>query len=281
MSELLAEIRAAILLSRMPGIGAAAFLELMKRFSSPSLALEHRNSISEIAKPSISREKSSTESAIDQTIAALRAQEINGFYCTGDGYPQQLLDLTEPPPVLFSTSAVIPEKFAAVIGSRQPCAHAIEIARAIIPQLGAAGYSILSGGATGIDSVALEAALKNGLNAFAVLGCGLDICYPAKNRRLFNDLKNNGGLISELLCTAKPQKSFFPTRNRIIAGLADMVVLIQAHEKIGSLTTVRWAKKLNRRLLVKKAPDGNDLNWRGGEDLIKGGAENFNERLSL
>ncbi len=281
MSDLLAEIRAAILLSRKPGVGAAGFLDLMKRFASPLEALKKQNSLPELASTGQKREKSATEAAINKTLAAISAGEIHCFYCTGPGYPEQLLHLTEPPPVLFSSSSALPEKFAAVIGSRKPSDQAIRSTQKIIPQLGAAGYAILSGGAAGIDSVALETAWQKQIPAFAVLGCGLDICYPAANRRLFADIKNNGGLLSELLCSAKPLKSFFPTRNRIIAGLADVVVLIQAHEKSGSLTTVRWARKLNRRLLVRSAPDKNQPDWSGGEELIKNGAEYFSDELPL
>lgn len=281
MSELLAQIRAAILLSRKPGIGAATFLDLMKRFPTPLEALKKQTFASEMPIVNQKGEKSTTEKAINQTLAAISAGEIHCFYCTGPGYPRKLLDLTEPPPVLFSSSSTLPERFAAVIGSRKPSNHAIQSAQKIIPQLGAAGYAILSGGAVGIDSVALETALENQIPAFAVLGCGLDICYPAANRRLFADIKNNGGLLSELLCSAKPLKSFFPTRNRIIAGLAEIIILIQAHEKSGSLITVHWAKKLNRRILVKKAPLENDLNWQGGEKLVKCGTESFKEQLPL
>lgn len=281
MPENFAEIKAAIRLSRLPGVGAARFFQLLNEHSSPAKALAVLLDSKAVPNQAQSLTKAATIKEIDHTLALLKNREIFGFYCTGPDYPVQLLDLGEPPPVLFSTTAKLPSRFAAVVGSRHPDAQAIAAVPAIVEKLARAGFAILSGGATGIDSLAHQAALEVNAPTFSVFACGLDVVYPAENSRLFARIRQSGGLISELLCTARPHKSFFPTRNRIIAGLAEVVVVIQAAGRSGSLTTAGWARRLKRRLLIKSAPTSGDANWQGGEALIARGAEPFALDFSL
>ena len=281
MKRFSSELEAAILFSRLPGIGAAEFLRQIQKWHLPSQALNNYLAQRPTELSLQSQKKTLAEELLGKTLEKLSSGLIFGCYCGQKEYPVSMLDLSEPPPVLFSTCNDLPVKMAAVIGSRRPDAEAEESVAQIVRVLGAAGYAILSGGATGIDSLAHQNALEFGIPTYAVLGCGVDVVYPARNARLFEQIKKDGGLVSELLCGAKPRRSFFPTRNRLIAALAEIVVIIQAGESSGSLITARWAGKLGRRLLVKKKSLPADFRWHGSDMLINEGAESFKNNFGL
>ncbi|MDW8252203.1 MAG: DNA-processing protein DprA [Myxococcales bacterium] len=104
----------------------------------------------------------------------------------------------------------------------------------------------MSGGARGVDGAALAGALDKGGKVVVVLGCGVDVVYPPEHRRLLRRCKEQGALVSELLPGTSPRRSFFVTRNRILAALADATVLLWGEARSGALTTMRWGIRLGR-----------------------------------
>ena len=107
--------------------------------------------------------------------------------------------------------------------------------------LGRAGIQVISGMARGIDGISQQAALSAGGTSYGVLGCGVDICYPAQNRRLYEELLEKGGLLSTYTPGTKPLPQYFPPRNRIVSGLSDALIVIEARQKSGTLITVDMA----------------------------------------
>jgi DNA processing protein len=269
------ELEAAIRLSRLPGVGAARFVKLINHFIFPTDALKSGETQRILPKNHQSIIKSPTQDKIATTISKLENGEINGTYYSHSSYPNPLCDLSEPPPVLFYSGCRRKKwpVFAAVVGTRKADSDAGKAVSAIVKELSSCGYAILSGGARGIDTLAHQAALENKVETFCVIASGLDVNYPEENSALFRQIETRkGALLTEFLCQTRPHRSFFPTRNRLIAALAQTVVVVQAPEKSGALITASWAKKLGRRLLVLK-PLNQSKNWQGNLALIESGTE--------
>ncbi|HAE41266.1 MAG TPA: hypothetical protein DCG57_21935 [Candidatus Riflebacteria bacterium] len=271
----LQEFAAALQLSRHKGVGAAAFRRLLDVYRLPSLALASWLADGSDKNPDLQRQsrlKSATTLLIKNALDKVGSGEFLGWYYSQTGYPQQLHDLGEPPPVLFGSSEIRPLRFAAVVGARKLSPEAVRPAEEMVCQLVKEGYAIVSGGALGADTVAHKKALDLGAYTAAILATGLDIVYPVTNASLFAEIARSGVLLSEMMPGAKPQRSFFPARNRIIAALADVVAIVQADAGSGALITAAWASRLGRRLLVL-APQTDDAElWAGNIQLIEAGA---------
>jgi DNA protecting protein DprA len=268
MSEKMTEFSAALTLSREKGVGAAMFRMLVDRFLTPGHALKYWLDQKQHSESKCRHRKSPATNLVELAIRGVGAGRFSGFYYSQPGYPLQLNDLSEPPPVIF-VSGLIPEaRFAAVVGARKCDAVAAEVARLVTRKLVASGYAIISGGAAGIDAVAHQTAIEENGKTVAVLATGIDVVYPKSNLALFDKIRTAGALMTELMPTAKPMKSFFPTRNRIIAAMADIVVVVQAKSGSGSLITAKWAEKLGRKLFAVMPPAGNHADWLGNKFLI-------------
>lgn len=246
------EFEAALRLSRMKGVGAAGFKQLMLKYKLPSKALiAWLSSEKQAGGLSLkSQKKNSNDEMIESTIRALCNEDYYGYYFSQEGYPQQLGILGEPPPVIYSTSRMKPFKYAAVVGSRNTSKEEVDLAKRKTLELIESGYSIISGGAGGIDSIALKTAVEANAYTVAILANGLDVVYPKANAELFWLIRNNGTLMTELMFGAKAHKSFFPTRNRLIAAMADIVIALPSSEKSGSLITANWARKLGKKVEI-------------------------------
>lgn len=138
----------------------------------------------------------------------------------------------------------------ALIGARNCSEYGRMMAKKLSSDLAGMGVQIVSGMAYGIDGISQTAALDAGGKTFAVLGCGVNICYPASNRGLYERLKAGGGLISEYGIYTQPQSSLFPPRNRIISALADAVVIIEAKEKSGTMITADMALEQGKDVAI-------------------------------
>jgi DNA processing protein len=170
---------------------------------------------------------------------------------TSADWPDRLDHLERPPLGFWQLGAIGPQSPAvAVVGSRQATFSGVEIARAIGRELGAAGIQVVSGMALGIDAAAHDGALDAGGSTVAVLGCGIDICYPPRHATLRSRIAESGSVITEEPAGTPPLKYNFPKRNRIIAALALAVVVVEATERSGALSTARWAADLGREVLA-------------------------------
>lgn len=163
----------------------------------------------------------------------------------GDGlYPDALARIAGRPPELrLRGSLGETARRVAIVGARRTDEYGAHLAREIATGLARAGVSVVSGGALGVDAAAHEGALAAGGHTVAVLGTGVDVVYPAEHRSLFERVLAAGGaLLSERPDGTRGFKSSFPTRNRIVSGMSDAVVVVRAGERSGALITARWAR---------------------------------------
>lgn len=179
-------------------------------------------------------------------------EQIKHYKKEDPEYPKQLKNISGAPKDLYVLGRLPEEErlSVAVIGARDCSEYGKYVARELGTVLGSSGISVVSGMARGIDGISQEAALNAGGSSFAVLGCGVDICYPEANRQLYERLKVCGGIISEYPPGSPALACHFPPRNRIVSGLADVVVVIEARVKSGTLITVDMALEQGREVYV-------------------------------
>jgi len=189
------------------------------------------------------------------------------------GYPACLREIADAPPLLYLRGALAPEdRFSiAVVGSRDASEYGLRMAARISGDLARKGMTVVSGGARGIDSVAHRAALRAGGRTLAVLGCGLDVAYPAENSRLFAEIEQRGAVLTEFPLGTPPDRGNFPRRNRLISGLSLGVVVVEAAQGSGSLITAAAALEQGREVFAVPGPAGSAKS-RGTHALIRSGA---------
>lgn len=208
-------------------------------------------------------------------------RELDEAECWGccrhdDLYPMALRDAADAPWALIGRGdpalleGLEPEGVVTVVGSRRATTYGRDVARQLGRELAAAGLVVVSGLAFGIDACAHRGALEGGLT-FAVLGCGADLAYPASHRSLWRRICEQGLVLSELPPGAVAWRWTFPARNRIMAALAGMTVVVEAAERSGSLITADLAADLGRDLGAVPGPVGSRLS-RGTNGLLAGGA---------
>ena len=168
-------------------------------------------------------------------------------------YPEKLRLLADPPQVLYYRGdlSLLKKPALAVVGSRQATKYGLKVVKKLIPSLVKAGFTIISGMARGIDAAAHWAAIESGGQTIAVLGCGLDVIYPKENQLLYQKVQL---LLSEFPPGTKPEAKNFPQRNRIIAGLADAILVIEAARKSGTMITARYATEQGKEVFAVPGP---------------------------
>ena len=189
-------------------------------------------------------------------------------------YPQKLNNYPKMPEILFTKGNLPDAKkpTAAIVGARACSPYGRIQAFRYAKILSSAGVQIISGMAYGIDAEAHKGALEGGTPTYAVLAGGVDICYPSGNRPLYDRiLRENGGILSEQPPGMRARNYFFPARNRIISGLADLVLIVEAREKSGSLITAQWALDQGKIVYAVPGPVNEALSM-GCHKLIYDGA---------
>lgn len=188
-------------------------------------------------------------------------------------YPPRLLEIVDPPPVLWVAGQpqVLATPSVALVGSRAGSAYALNVAERLAADLASRGVTVVSGLARGVDAAAHRGALSAGGVTVGVLGCGADVIYPPEHAVLATAMRERGAVVSEMVPGTVPKAMFFPQRNRVISGLSSAVVVVEAGEKSGSLITARLALEQGRDVL---AVPGNVLSGRnrGGHALLRDGA---------
>lgn len=167
-----------------------------------------------------------------------------GFICISDNnYPLELRFIDNAPYGLFYKGDlnVLNNRKVAIVGSRKCTNYGIQVTKMLTNELNSFNITIISGGAKGIDTAAHAQSLESSGATVVVLGCGIDIVYPAQNKRLFENVANHGLVLSEFMPGVKPYSYNFPTRNRIISGLSELILLTEATVKSGSLITANFA----------------------------------------
>lgn len=209
--------------------------------------------------------RSGYESMLQQGIRLITEDE--------DGFPEKLRRIPEPPSALFMRGKDIKpgQIVIGMVGARNATTHGKGFAERLAQELAEAGFAVVSGMALGIDGASHRGALNGGGLTIAVMGCGIDICYPAYHRKLYQEILDKGTLLSEYAPGMPSFPAHFVARNRLISGLADAVIVVEARKKSGSLITAEYALDQGRDVMaVPGRPD--DVLSEGTNRLIKDGA---------
>lgn len=244
-------------LIQVKGVGGSRLRTLVARFGAPSAImaagteqLTGAGGIDPGLAASI-HQAANSSFGVDQLAQAQR-HEARVLSYWQSAYPGLLKKIADPPAVLFVRGNLDAlDGFAiAVVGTRMPSQYGKQATEKLVEALVARYVTIVSGFARGIDTVAHTRAVKSGGRTVAVLGCGLDIVYPAENRKLVARVIDKGAIISEFPFGTKPDAMNFPRRNRIIAGLSAGTLIMEAREKSGALITAYQALEQNREVFA-------------------------------
>ena len=263
-------------LARTEGVGPVTYRRLLARFGSPEAALDALPLIAEEAgRAAPPHTPSESEARREQDAVARLGGHI--LFPDDPAYPPLLLLLEAPPPVIsvLGDPAIFQSRAVALVGARNASANGRRLAELLASDLAAQGLVVVSGLARGIDAAAHEGALRTGRTIAAVAG-GLDQPYPPEHAELQARIAESGAVVAEAPIGTAPQSRHFPRRNRIIAGLAEGVVVVEAAPRSGSLITARLATEYSRELF---AAPGSPLDPRchGSNDLIRSAAAHLTE----
>ena len=257
-------------LFRSKNVGPLTFLKLFKYFGDCETAI---NNIQDFNRKSRSKNPIviASKEEIDKEIVGCSTIGAKIITYKNEEYPKLLKHIDTFPPILtiLGNQELLNKRSISIVGSRTASSNGCNFARKLAKELGETGFVITSGFASGIDSSAHRGAIDTG--TIAVLGGGVDDIYPRGNEELYYKIKNNGLIISEVPFNSAPRAENFPARNRIVSGLSEAVIVIEAGARSGTLHTARQALEQGRELLV--AP-GNPYDYRceGSNKLIKDGA---------
>jgi DNA processing protein len=257
-------------LARSDNIGPATYQQLLELYGSAEEAI---TALPDIAS-GVTRGRRVKLYSRDRALGDIEKTDACGgrIITHGEaGFPRLLAETVNPPPVLFvaGKSDLLQQPTCAIVGSRNSSANGKRFARDVAGALGQSGWIIASGLARGIDTAAHEASLDQG--TIAVIATGLDVIYPPENSALHAQIASDGCVVSEMPPGTQPRADLFPRRNRIIAGLAAGVVVIEAAMRSGSLITARLANEIGRDVFaVPGSPF--DPRSEGTNKLIQDGA---------
>ncbi len=267
-----------IWLAHRPGLSNRIKRQLMERFASAEdLYYAQEDAIAGI--PGLTRD--ARASLGDKNLESARKiledcsrKQIQLLTWQDGSYPARLRHIPDPPMVLYCKGQLPQMEDTAVIGivgTRRASAYGLKTARQMGSQIAACGAVVVSGLAGGIDAMAMSGALAAGQQVVGVLGCGVDIVYPAANRKLFREVETAGCIFSEFPPGTPPLGSNFPRRNRIISGMGDGVLVVEAPERSGALITARLALEQGRDVFV--VPGNIDQpGFAGSNQLLQDGA---------
>lgn len=250
---------------------------LVERFGSPEAVFSateaELRSVEGLTGRSLEKLLSPEPSDLGRSLDILQEKNIRLISFQDKDYPANLLQTIDPPIALFVRGELKePDKFSiAIVGSRKASIYGKGMAERIAKDLSNRSLSVISGGARGIDAAAHKGALSMGGRTIAVLGCGIDICYPSEHKELFDRIAENGAVISEFSPGTPPEGWRFPARNRIISGLSMGVLVIQAPASSGALITARYAQEQGRDIFVLPG-NVDDIRNEGCHALIRDGA---------
>ena len=269
---------ALVALNLLPDIGPVRVRNLLSRFGSAQAVLAATQAdLSQVDKVGFKAANNIIRwrELIDLDGELRRIDQFGANIVTTDDsdYPALLRQIYDPPLVLYVRGTLRPEDAYAIamVGTRQSTLYGRQTAERLARQLAASGVTVVSGGARGIDSASHEGALQSGGRTIAVLGTGLDIVYPAENVKLYQRIAEQGAVITQFPFGRKGDKQSFPIRNRIVAGMTQGTVVIEANRASGALITANFAAEYGRT--VYAVPGRIDSPRSAGcHDLIKDGA---------
>jgi DNA processing protein len=273
------DVGAWLALSLVPEIGPVTFRKLLSVFGDPGAVFDvPRKELSAVEGVGEKRANNIKDfsgwKGVEQQLKQLNRCNARAVTFLSDEYPVMLRQVEDAPVLLYVKGTILAEdRFAvALVGSRKSTPYGRLVAETLSSELAASGFTVVSGMARGIDTMAHKGALASGGRTVAVLGSGIDRAYPPENRGLMERIGESGYVASEFPWGTEPNKENFPRRNRLISGLSMGVVVVEAASGSGALITARTALEQNREVF---AVPGNitSQNSAGSNDLIKKGAK--------
>ncbi len=269
-----------IALNLLPELGPRRVQALLRSFESPREIFEAPpERIAEIPelKRFASRWPRMCREALHEAeaeLSRLKEHKLSALTLADPDYPKPLRALDDPPPVLYvrGTYESRDELAIAIVGTRRPSSYGRRVAERLARELGAMGFTIVSGLARGIDTAAHRGALKAGARTIAVLGGGFAHFYPQENRRLGDEIAGSGAVLSEFPVELPPDRWTFPRRNRVISGLSRGTIVVEAPERSGALITARLALEQGREVFAVPGPITQETSA-GVHKLIQQGAK--------
>lgn len=274
--EALVQKKCACFIYMMPGFARARCYKLIEAAGCPREAYKmSKEQITALfgEKTGIRWQSYKKQYTPDMVWEGLIRKGINFTYYGAKDFPEKLRLIPDPPFGLFYLGS-LPDAgrpTVAMIGARQCSEYGRCMAEYFARSMAKTGVQIISGMAMGIDGISQKAALKAGGKTFGILGCGVDVIYPLSNERLYYEMIQNGGAISESVPGTEPKAGLFPQRNRIISALSDVVLVVEAREKSGTFITVDTALEQGREVYTIPGRCTDDLSI-GCNRLIRQGA---------
>jgi DNA processing protein len=272
-----AELEAWLRLGLIPRLGPVKFRNLLSRFGDPGSALGAGSGDlfdvvgAELATAIVD---GPDDNLLASTLEWASRKENRLLTLADSDYPRPLLEISDPPPLLYlkGNAELLKNEALAIVGSRSATPQGIANAEAFARELSDNRFTIVSGLALGIDAAAHRGGLTGRYSSIAVVGTGLDIVYPARNRELAHEISQRGLMISEFPLGVRPMAANFPRRNRLISGLSRGVLVIEAAIRSGSLITARYALEQGREVFAVPGSVHSTLS-KGCHALIKQGAK--------
>lgn len=268
-----------IWISRLPNIGPKTIKKLLDKYNSlEKIFYKSKESlIDNDISPKIAETITDTryKENLDKYITYMEKEKINIITIEDEEYPYKLRKIENFPLYLYFKGNIelLNKKSIAIVGTRNCTSYGKNMSKHLANSISNNNIVIVSGLARGIDTYAHIGALKNKESTIAVLGCGIDTIYPKENEILANEILNKNGLIiSEYIMGSKIEKNNFPARNRIISGISDGVLVIEAPERSGALITVDFALEQGKEVFAVPG-NINSFYSRGTNNLIKDGAQ--------
>jgi DNA processing protein len=264
-------------LALTPGFGAAAIRAMLRQYGLPQAILQRRRSeLAAYARPEAlaSLDSPQVDGAVARALEWASAPGHHVVTLADEAYPRLLLEIGDPPPLLYAAGSLelLQRPALAVVGSRNATAQGERNAESFARALSDCGYTIVSGLAMGIDAAAHRGGLAGRGSTIAVLGTGIDTFYPRRNAPLAEQIAQHGLLLSEFPLGTAPSAPNFPRRNRLISGLAQGCLVVEAALASGSLITARAAAEQGREVFALPGSIHSPLS-KGCHALIKSGAK--------
>jgi DNA processing protein len=241
-------------LTLTPGIAARLTARLLREFGTPEgvfraslTALESCNLPAPAAQAIY---KKQFFWRAEKEVDAIRRIGCRVINCTEPEYPQSLLQIYDPPALLYvrGDASILNMASLSIVGTRRPTVYGAQLAERMGRDLARRGLIVVSGLARGVDALSHKGATSVGGRAIGVLGTGIDVCYPKENRKLYEKVLERGAILSELPTGSHPAPENFPVRNRIVAGMPLGVVIVEGKQYSGSLITARLAMEFGREV---------------------------------
>ena len=275
-SATLSEVEALAMLAAIPLLGSIKIRLLIEYFGSPQEALAATpEQLSELpgfgAKILAGWKKEQNNFNWQKDLALVQEYGADLISYTDQRFPKRLLEITDHPVLLYIKGELKPsdQYCLAIVGTRQPSIYGQEMAAQLSDELARMGFTIVSGLARGIDTIAHQGALQVG-RTIAVIGSGLANIYPRENSELAQAISHRGALISEFAMATPPDRQNFPQRNRIVSGMTLGTLLIEAPAASGAMITMDRAYRQNRKVFAIPGRADQE-NFRGNHLLIKNG----------